>query len=130
MAGSERLGTAVVRWRWIIVAGWVILVGALLPFAGTIEHRLTVAARVANSESAAVEDVLAQRFGSPFARWLALVVSGVPAPDTPEGRIVLVRAVRMANAHPHVTRAISYLDEPDSLFVGAGSGGTFLIVGL
>jgi RND superfamily putative drug exporter len=130
MAGSERLAATIVRWRWAVVAAWLLAAGGLLPFATAIEDRLTVAARVADSESAAVEDVLGTRFGSPFARWVALVLTGVPGPNTPEGRTVLERAAGVASAQPHVTRTFSYLDDPDSLFVGAGSGGTFLIAGL
>jgi RND superfamily putative drug exporter len=130
MAGSDRLAAMVVRRRWLVVGTWLLAVGGLLPFASTIEDRLTVAARVANSESAAVEDVLGTRFGSPFARWLTLVLSGVPGPNTPEGTAVLERAVRATSARPHVTRTFSYLDDPDSLFVGAGSSGTFVIAGL
>jgi RND superfamily putative drug exporter len=130
MAGSERFAATVVRWRWAVVAAWLLAAGGLAPFASTIEDRLTVAARVADSESAAVEDVLGTRFGSPFARWVALVLSGIPGPNTPEGRTILERAAGAASAQPHVTRTFSYLDDPDSLFVGAGSGGTFLIAGL
>jgi RND superfamily putative drug exporter len=130
MAGSERLAATIVRRRWAVVVAWLLAVGALLPVASTIEQRLTVAARVADSESAEVEDVLGTRFGSPFARWVALVLTGVPGPNTPEGRAALERAVHTASGQPHVTRTFSYLDDPDSLFVGAGTGGTFLIAGL
>jgi RND superfamily putative drug exporter len=130
MAGSDQLAPAIVRWRWAVVVAWLLAVAALAPLASTIDERLTVAARVADSESAAVEEVLVARFGSPFARWVALVLAGVPGPDTPEGRAVLERAVRAAAAQPQVLRTFSYLDDPDSLFVGAGKGGTFVIVGL
>ncbi len=130
MAGFERLAAGVVHRRWLVVAAWLLAVGALLPFARTIEDRLTVAARVAGSESAAVEEALASRFGSPFARWVVLVVAGVPGPDTPDGRVLLESAVRTLNDHPHVTRTFSYLDDADSLFVGAAGSGTFLVVGL
>jgi RND superfamily putative drug exporter len=130
MAGSERLAAALVRWRWPVVGGWLLVVSALLPLAATIEHRLTVAARVEGSESAAVEETLATRFGSPFARWVVLVLTGVPGPDTRAGRATLEGAVRAIGAHPHVTRTFSYLDEADSVFVGARGNGTFLVVGL
>ena len=130
MAGSERLAAAVVRWRWAVVAAWLRAVGGLAPFATTIEQRLTAAARIAGSESAAVEEVLDRRFGSPFARWIALVLTGVPDPTTPEGRTVLEHAVQAIRADPYVTRTFSFLDDPDSLFVGAGAGGTFVVAGL
>lgn len=130
MAGFERVAAAVVRRRGLVVGSWLLTVGGLLPFARTIETRLTVAARVTGSESAAVEEVLATRFGSPFARWAVLVLTGIPGPDTPQGRGVLAGIVRTLSDHPHVTRTFSYLDDADSLFVGVGGTGTFLVVGL
>lgn len=130
MAGFERLAAGVVQRRWLVIGGWLLAVGALLPFARTIEHRLTVAARVSGSESAAVEEVLATRFGSPFARWAVLVLAAIPGPDTPEGRAVLESVAHTLGDHPDVTRTFSYLDDADSLFIGANGAGTFLVVGL
>ena len=130
MAGFDRLAAGVVRGRWWIVGGWLVAVGALGPLASTVENRLTVAARVTGSESAEVEQLLADRFGSPFTRWAILVLDGVPAPDTEGGRAVLERAVRALDRHPHITRTFSYLDDADSLFAGAASIGTFIVAGL
>jgi RND superfamily putative drug exporter len=130
MAGFERLAAAVVRRRWGIVAGWLVLVAAMAPLAGTAENRLTAAARVAGSESAELDEVLATRFASPFAQWAVLVLTGVPPPATPEGRAVLERAVRALNDHPQITRTFSYLDDADSLFAGAAGYGTFVVAGL
>ena len=130
MAGFERLAAGVVRGRWYVVAGWLLVVAALAPLATTIEDRLTVAARVTGSESAMVEEILSDRFDSPFARWAVLVLGGVPSPDTPQGRRVLESAVRALADHPHVTRTFSYLDDRDSLFVGASGVGTFVVAGL
>jgi RND superfamily putative drug exporter len=108
----------------------MLLVGALAPLALTIEERLTAAARVDGSESEALEIVLATRFDSPFARWAVLVLTGIPAPHTPEGHVELQRVVGTIDAAPYVTRAFSYLDDADSLFVGARGAGTFVVVGL
>ncbi len=130
MVGFERLAATVVRRRWLIVGGWLLVVAALLPFARTIENRLTVAARVTGSESAAVEEFLGTRFGSPFARWAILVLTGIPGPNTVEGRAVLEHVVHTLTIDPRVTRTFSYLDDADSLFVGAAGVGTFLVVGL
>ena len=130
MAGSERFGAAIVRWRWAVVLGWLLVGAALLPLATAIETRLTVAARVEHSESAAVEDVLDARFHSPFARWVALVIAGVPTPNTAAGRAVLEQTTEIVRAQPSVTRTFSHLDDPDSLFAGATGEGTFVVVGL
>ena len=111
-----------------MLAAWLVLAAAMVPLAGSIEDRLTVAARVPHSESAALDTVLATRYDTPFARWLVVVMTGVPEPTTDRGREVLQRATRLVDALPGVTRTFSYLDAPDTLFVG--SGGQFLVAGL
>ena len=116
--------------RWVALA-WLLAAALLLPQARHVERRLDVAARVDGSESAAVERMLGERFGSPFARYAVLVLSGVPAPDGDAGRAVLERAAATVAAVPGVTRTFSYLDTPDPMFVGAGAApGTFLVAGL
>ncbi len=128
MAGSDRLAAAVVRWRWPILAAWLALAAGLLPFARAIEERLTVAARVPRSESAALDEALATRYDTPFARWLAVVMTGVPAPTAGTGHTILERATALVSSLPGVTRTVSYLDTPDTLFIG--SNGQFFIAGL
>jgi RND superfamily putative drug exporter len=103
---------------------------ALLPLAPGVEERLEVSARILGSESAAVDKLLAERFESPFARSAILVLSGVPAPDTPEGRAVLDRVVRALAERKEVTGSFSYRDQQDAFFVGSAGRGTFVVVGL
>ena len=131
IAGSwhERLARLVVRRRrWLWVA-WAIVGVLLLPHAREAKTRLEVAARVRGSESDSVARLLAGRFDSPFARSAVLVVTGVPQPDTPEGRATVRALVEAAARVPGVTRTLSYLDVADSAFLGAGTG-TFVVVGL
>ena len=125
----ESLARAVVRgrrWTWI---AWTIVGALLLPHAREAKTRLEVAARVRGSESEAVTNLLADRFESPFSRTAVLVVTGTPRPDTPAGRAALRRLVDAAVRVPGVTRTLSYLDVPDSAFLGAGTG-TFVVLGL
>jgi NitT/TauT family transport system permease protein len=114
------------RWLW---AAWAIVAALLLPHAREAKARLEVAARVRGSESETVAQLLADRFDSPFARSAIVVVSGIPGPHTPDGRAALRTLAEAAGGVPGVTRTLSYLDVPDSAFVGAGTG-TFMIVGL
>jgi RND superfamily putative drug exporter len=102
----------------------------MVPLAGSIEERLTVAARVPRSESAALDEALATRYGTPFAKWLAVVMTGVPAPTTDTGREVLERTTRLVSSLPGVTRTFSYLDTPDTLFLGSAGHGQFFVAGL
>jgi putative drug exporter of the RND superfamily len=127
-AWPERLARVVVRRRRWLWAAWAIVGALLLPYAREAKSRLEVAARVRGSESDAVARVLADRFDSPFARSAVVVVTGVPAPDTPSGDAAL-RALLDAMARaPGVTRTLSYLDVADSAFLG--TTGTFVVVGL
>jgi RND superfamily putative drug exporter len=102
---------------------------ALLPLAPRAEDALDVSGRIRGSESAAVEEVLATRFESPFARSAVAVLSGVPSPDTPAGGEALADLVATLGEIDGVTGTWSHLDQADSFFVGSG-GGTFVIVGL
>jgi RND superfamily putative drug exporter len=121
----------IVRHSWLVVAAWAALGAALLPAAGRVEERLEVSSRIPGSASAEVEEILATRFESPFARALLLVVREVPPPDTARGREALQDVVAALQGVPGVTRTLSYLDSSDGFFLpAAGAQGTFVVVGL
>jgi RND superfamily putative drug exporter len=124
------IAETIVRRRWLIIAAWTIACLALLPAARKIESLLAVAARVDGSESALVDEVLANRFHSPFAHTVVLVATGLPSPTTDAGEQTLRGLVDTLRATPGITGALSYLDGRESLLVGADSSGTFVIVGL
>ena len=130
MAGSERVATFVVRHRRAVAGAWLLVAALLAPAASRLERLLTVAARVPRSESAAVDSILATRFESPFAWSAILVVTGVPTPRTDSGRAALRRVVDAVTRAPGVSRTLSYLDVPDTLFLASSGDATFVIVGL
>lgn len=130
MAGSNGvLAGAVVRHRRLVAGAWVLLAAALAPAARRAERVLDVAARVPGSESDRVPELLRRRFGSAYATYVTLVVTGVPGPSTDAGRAALFEVVQALGNAPGVTKTFSYLDAPDSLFAGR-TGGTFVLVGL
>jgi len=120
----------VARFRWPIALAWLGAAAGLLPLAPGVEDRLEVSARILGSESAETERILTEGFESPFARSAVLVVSGVSAPDRPEGRAVLESVVRGLSTRPEVTATHSYLDQAEDLYRGDGGQGTFVVVGL
>jgi len=124
------LANLIVRRRWWIAAAWAAAAVALLPAAARVERSLEVAAHITGSESAAVDELLRVRFASPYARHALLVVAGIPSPGTSEGRRVLQRVVASTARAPGVTRTFSFLDGQDTLFLGRGDRGTFVVVGL
>lgn len=127
------LADVIVRRRNIVALAWIAACFTLLPAARRIESRLRVAARVDGSESAAVDEQLAQRFHSPFAHSVVLVASGIPSPVDAHGAETLRTLVDSLRSVPGVTRVFSYLDGREPLFVGTGDHGsdaTLLLVGL
>jgi RND superfamily putative drug exporter len=120
----------VVRRRWWVIAAWSGVLAALAPAAARVEQVLDVSAQVDGSESAAVDALLRERFDSPFARNVVLVVSGVPGPSAPRGEAVLRAAVQEVRRVPGVTGVVSWLDTNDPVFAVEGRSGTFIVVGV
>src|SRR5205814_1278878 len=117
----------VVQRRGVVAGAWTVLAALLIPFARGADRRLDLGARVPDSESARVAELLGSRVESPFARYAVLVVRGVDVDR--DGDRMLLRGIedRIA-ASTFVTETRSILDRPDTLF--RGSGTTFMIVGL
>jgi Predicted drug exporters of the RND superfamily len=129
MTLTRRLATAVVDHRRWVIGVWVILAAVLMPLASKVEQRLEVAATIKGSESARVEQLLAERFTSGIAQYAVLVMTSAPDPRTAQG-VEFLKAVRdKLAAQPFVSGTFSYLDAPDTLFVGK-AGTTFIVVGL
>src|SRR5688572_17032686 len=126
---GRRAAELIVRRRWWIVAAWIAAALVLVPLAARVEERLDVSAKVEGSESARAAATLSTRFPAAFGEFAVLVVSGVPAPSSAEGHVTLDRIRTAVESLPIVTRSFSWLDAPDTLFIGS-RGGTFLMVGL
>ena len=118
----------VARRRWVL-AGWIVAIALILPGASRVTRILDVGARVPGSESARVEQLLSTRFSSSLARPAVLVITGGASPATTTGREMLARVTAGLGDLNVVTRTFSWLDVPDSLFIGP-QGQTFIVVGL
>ena len=119
-AGRRRL--------WLAMSGFVMAL-ALMPFSYKVERRLETATHIKGGESERVALELAQRFESPYADRLVVVISGIPDPDSAESADALGFLTSSLRSVPGVSGAISSLDWPDSLFTGK-NGGALIIVGL
>ena len=119
----------VVERRWWIIAGWMVLAALVVPFASQVERRLDVSASVEGSESARVQALIASRFPAAFPSYAVVVITDCAAPTTSSGRAVLVALRERLSQLPFVSRTLSYLDAPDSAFVGP-LGETYMVVGL
>jgi RND superfamily putative drug exporter len=124
-----KTGRGAARYRfWLAMSGFVMAL-ALLPFSYKVERRLETAVHIKGGESEAVDLELAQRFQSPYAHRLVLVISGMPDPDSPKGADALGFLTSSFRSVPGVSGAISSLDWPDPVFTGE-NGGALIIVGL
>ncbi len=113
---------------WLAMLGFAMAL-ALLPFSYKVERRLETVVHIKGGESEKVDLELAQRFQSPYAHRLVLVITGVPDPDSAKGSEALALLTSSLRSVPGVSGAVSSLDWPDSLFTGT-NGGALIIVGL
>src|ERR1700674_1068761 len=113
---------------WLAMSGFVMAL-ALLPFSYKVERHLETAVHIKGGESQKVDLELAQRFQSPYADRLVLVISGIPDPDSAKGADALGFLTSSLRSVPGVSGAVSSLDWPDPLFTG-NNGGALIIVGL
>jgi RND superfamily putative drug exporter len=113
---------------WLAMSGFVMAL-VLLPFSYKVERLLETAVHIKGGESEKVDLELAQRFQSPYAHRLVLVISGVPDPDSAKGADALGFLTSSLRSVPGVSGAVSSLDWPDPLFTG-NNGGALIIVGL
>jgi RND superfamily putative drug exporter len=126
---SVKTGRGAARHRfWLAMAGFAMAL-VLLPFSYKVERRLETVVHVKGAESEKVDRELAQRFQSPYAHRLVLVISGVPDPDSAKGAEALGFLSSSLRSVPGVAGAVSSLDWPDPLFTG-NNGGALIIVGL
>jgi len=116
------------RRLWLALAGFVMAL-ALLPFSFNVERRLETVVHIKGGESEKVDRELAERFQSPYAHRLVLVISGIPDPDSPKGTEALEFLTSSLRNMPGVSGVVSSLDWPDPLFTGT-NGGSLIIVGI
>ena len=123
------LSSLVVRRRWWIISAWLVIAALVVPSARHVEERLEVAASVPGSGSARVQAIISSRFPSAFPSYAVLVMTGGASPTTAAGLALLENVRARLSALPYVSRTLSYLDAPDSGFVGI-DGESYVVVGL
>ncbi len=128
MPGVKAGRDAARRRFWLAMSG-IVMALALMPFSYKVERRLETAAHIKGGESEQVDLELAQRFQSPYAHRLVLVISGIPDPDSAKGADALGFLTSSLRSVPGVSGAVSSPDWPDPLFTG-NNGGALIIVGL
>ena len=119
--------------RRAVDSGWrcrgFVIALALVPFSSKVQGRLETAVHIQGGESEIVDQELAERFQSPYAHRVILVISGLPDADSAKGADALSFLTTTLRSEPGVSGAVSSLDWPDPLFTGK-NGGALIIVGL
>ena len=128
IAAADEKPRASSRRFWLAMLGFVLALG-LAPFSYKVEHHLETAVHIEGGEAEAVENELAERFQSPYAHRLVVVIQGLPDADPASSAEVLTSLTDTMRSVPGVSDAISSLDWPDPLFTGE-NGGALVIVGL
>jgi putative drug exporter of the RND superfamily len=128
MTGSKTGCDAASRRFWLAMSGFVVAL-ALMPFSYKVERHLETAAHIKGGEAEKVDLELTQRFQSPYAHRLIVVISGIPDPDSAESADALGFLTSSLRSVPGVSGAVSSLDWPDPLFTGT-NGGALIIVGV
>src|SRR5882724_7691060 len=127
MPGLKAGRGAARRRFWLAMSGFSMAL-ALMPFSYKVERRLETAAHIKGGESEKVDQELTQRFQSPYAHRLVLVISGIPDPDSAKGADTLGFLTGALREVPGVSGAVSSPDWADPLFTG-NNGGALIIVG-
>ncbi len=120
---------ALLRHRRAIALVWLAIAVVLVPSARRASSVLEVStAELRQGEGAEAGRLLLDGFDSPYARFAVLVLSGIPPPDTEEGRALLDEALGALDLVPFVTRTHSFVSSGDRSMIGPRS--TFVVVGL
>ncbi len=121
---------AVVRWRWMVIAGWAVVGVIAFIQAPKTPDRLSLQGGSADelTEARIADRLLATRFARPFGEFFAVAVEG-PAPFTdPAGRAVLDTLTRAAARLGYVQNVVSFLTRSDSLFLSKNGHASFFLV--
>jgi putative drug exporter of the RND superfamily len=120
----------IIRHRKWVAAAWLVVVPSMMVAAGRLQNRMVAFARLPGSESAAVEDVLAREFESPYAHSLILVARGLPPFEAPATSHALQRIATSVTSVRGVTAALSPLTSGDVALRGDEPGSAVFLVGI
>ena len=126
---SERAALLVVRFRWLIIALWVVVGGAGLIRAPATAELLSVrGGSDRETEAARADRLLTSRFARPFSEFFAVAIES-PAPFTDGIPAAMLDSITdELKREPYVRSILSYRTAHDSLFLSADGRMTFLLV--
>ncbi|MBL8985672.1 MAG: MMPL family transporter [Gemmatimonadetes bacterium] len=125
----EGLARALVRWRWVVIAVWVVIGAVAFYRAPKTPDRLALRGGSNEPTEARLADrLLAERFARPFGEFFAVTIEGPESFATGAGRAALDSLTAAAARLPYVQSVVSYATRGDSLFLSDDGRLTFFLV--
>lgn len=122
---------AVVRARWLVVLGWLVVgIGCVWQARSAVESLDITGDSDRDTEALQADAMLQERFARPIAEFFAVTVRG-PAPfHTPRPKAVLDSLIATMDRQPYVQGTISFPSTGDSLFISDNGRTSFFVVAL
>jgi len=123
---------SIVRWRWPIVVTWLAVTAAMVPVGRELQQRLHVGGKnLHSSESTIAEEMIARRFGSPYATFVAVVIQHPSLTLATRRYSAYVDSISAALARlPFVLKTLNWRTADDPTFQSRNGRITFVLAGL
>src|SRR5262245_28052592 len=127
----ERFARVLVRWRWVVLAVWVVIGVVAIVRAPATPGLLNIRGGSAReTEASRAEKQLNARFSRPISEFFAVTLEGPGPLDEGPGRVVLDSLLDGLVHEPYVRGVVSYPSTNDSTFLSRDRRSTFVIVAL
>ena len=122
----------IVRWRWPIVAAWLAVTAVMVPVGRDLPQRLHVGGKnLHSSESTTAEEMISNRFGSPYATFMAVVIHHPSLTLSTRRYSAYVDSITAALARlPFVLKTLNWRTADDPTFLSRNGRITFVLAGL
>jgi len=122
----DRIAEFIATNPWRLIFLWLLLFGSSIPLAVALQDHLTPTRTIAGTESAYVDQLIAEKFDRDSRHGAVLVLAGLrPVHDEADWE-VLKSTVKALRTWPQVFRANSVIDFPRGLMVGADGTGAII----
>ncbi len=123
---------SIIRWRWPIVAAWLVVTAVMVPVGRELQQRLHVGGKnLHSSESTRAEDMISDRFGSPYATFVAAVIRHPSLTLSTRRYAAYVDSISAALARlPFVLKTLNWRTADDPAFLSHDGRTTFVLAGL
>jgi RND superfamily putative drug exporter len=125
-----RIAELIATKPWRLIFLWLLVFGASIPLAIALQDHLTPTRTIAGTESAYVDQLIAERFGKDSRHGSVLILAGLRPVHDDADRDILKSTVKALRAWPQVLRATSIIDFPRGLMVGVDGTGAIITVQL